>query len=469
MPRRGAPSIEETLTGKIPETTPSAGEPIGGEVGPISGRYELRRHLQDGGSASVYEGYDKHLMRQVAVKRYVADEGDSATLARFWREARLTGWLAHPNIVPVHDVLPRDDGGCDLIMKLVEGKTLSARIASHSPRQDTADALEQHLRDLLKVCDALAFAHARGVVHRDLKPSNIMVGEHGEVYVMDWGVAKVLPGGGPAMAEPASGSYALSGTELADLTLPPGAEVDASHQPHTTFRGALVGTPVYMSPEQASGNADSAGIEVDIFGLGALLYEILTGRAPYEGQTLPQILESAKARRLVAPEERAPERTVSPELSRICLKAMAKNPKDRYPRVANFALELVDVLRGGGWFETKHYAAGQVIVAEKEPSDRAFVLNKGRCRVSKGAGDSEQELRIMQPGEVFGEVGLITGEPRSATITAIEPVEVQVISSQGLKYELEHHGLIGKFLKSLALRFLDVDEKLFEARRQRDE
>lgn len=443
----------ETTAGMAPGTERS--------FAPIEERYVIRRHLRDGGSASVYEAYDQQLMRPVAVKRYVVEATTEQALQRFWREARLTGWLAHPNIVPVYDVLPRDDGGCDLVMKLVEGETFGERIARGMTADHDPDVLEQHLRDLLKVCDAIDFAHSRGVVHRDLKPSNIMVGAHGEVYVMDWGIAKVLPGGGPNADLPASGEV----LRLADSAAPEEHPQDTATLPISTSRGALVGTPVYMAPEQAEGSSHEVDQRTDIFGLGAVLYEILTGVAPYSGTNMPQIVKAARERDVVPPDARTQGRTVSPELRRVCLKAMALEKDERYQRVLDFAADILEILRGGGWFEIQHFAEGEVIVRQGEPSVSAFVLLSGHCRVLKSDGDHEQELRVLGPGDMFGEVGLITGEARSATIVAQSAVQVQVLSSRGMKESLAHQGLVGKFLESLAMRFLDVDRKLFEARR----
>lgn len=450
------------------DTTAGNSRPPGRNFGPIESRYTIRRHLRDGGSASVYEAYDQQMMRPVAIKRYVVEATAEKTLQRFWREARLTGWLAHPNIVPVYDVLPRQDGGCDLVMKLVEGETFAERIARRMQAPHDPDVLEQHLRDLLKVCDAIDFAHSRGVVHRDLKPTNIMVGAHGEVYVMDWGISKVLPGGGPVSIDPDSGER-HSIDEAPEYVLPPDQGRDTSTIPISTSRGAVVGTPAYMAPEQAEGSIDDVDARTDIFGLGALLYETLTGAAPYTGNNLPQLIKAARTRDLVPPDERSPQRPVSPELRRICLKAMALRKEDRQQSVRELAEDLLEILRGGGWFEIQHFAAGEVIVREGDVAESAFVLKSGRCRVVKAQGQHEQLLRVLQAGDMFGEVGLITGEARSATVIADEPVEVQVLSSRGMKQSLAHQGLVGRFLEALAERFLDVDRKLFEERRAKSQ
>lgn len=456
--RRAKWSSESGFDG---ETTPGASQ-ANYSFSPMDARYAIRRHLRDGGSASVYEAYDEHLMRPVAVKRYIADAPDE-TVARYLREARLTGWLAHPNIVPVYDVLQRSDGGCDLIMKLVEGETLSDRVARNMDAAHDPDHLELELRDLLKICDAIDFAHSRGVVHRDLKPTNIMVGVHGEVYVMDWGIAKVLPGGAPTSAAKRMAQLDEDRGARA-LTLPPGRSAETTAPPISTSRGSLVGTPAYMAPEQARGS-DEIDVRTDIFGLGALLYEILTGVPPYFGNTFPEVVRAARERDLVPPDRRNPGRTVSPELRRVCLKAMALEPNDRYQSVAAFAADILEILRGGGWFETQRFTAGEVIVREGELSESAYVLKSGHCRVVKRDGGHEQLLRMLGPGDVFGEVGLITGEVRSATIIAEDAVEVQVISSRGIKESLAHQGLVGRFLEALAARFLDIDRKLFDARR----
>jgi serine/threonine-protein kinase len=220
-----------------------------------------------------------------------------------------------------------------------------------------------------------------------------------------------------------------------------------------------------MAPEQAQGSSEQVDPRTDIFGLGAVLYEILTGVPPYHGKTYPEVVEAARTRTLVPPDERTSTRIVSPELRRVCLKAMALDKNDRHQCVAEFAGDILEILRGGGWFEIRRFAPGEVIVREGEPSDSAYVLKSGQCRVVKTEGVHQQQLRVIGPGDVFGEVGLITGELRSATIIAQTVVEVQVISSRSIKESLAHQGLLGRFLHALAQRFLDVDRKLFAARR----
>ena len=228
-------------------------------------KYELVKPLGRGGMGSVYAVHDRELEREVALKVTT----DTEISARLWQEARVLAKLEHPGIVPVHDFGTLPDGRTYYCMKLVRGERLDRWAA----RND----LRAALRLLQRICEAVAFAHAHGVVHRDLKPENVMVGEFGEALVMDWGIA----------------------TELA------------------APESAVMGTPLYMAPEQARGEAPD--VRTDVHGLGAILYFLLAARPPYSA------LEGAP--------DPLPRSTPSPLVS-ICLKALAKDPTERYATAA---------------------------------------------------------------------------------------------------------------------------------------
>lgn len=304
----------------------------------LGDRFRLVEEVGRGGMGLVWRAWDASLQREVALKtsRLPADGlGDgSSYVARFLREARLSGQLTHPNIVPVHLLDTSDDGRVYLAMKLVQGETLAEvaeRIAARDPATLTAFSTDRLVRTVISVCDALAYAHSHDVVHRDLKPSNVMVGEFGEVQVMDWGLAKVV------------------GEREEVATVAPAPETVELSQ---TATGEVFGTPSYMAPEQARGDVDAVGPASDVFGVGALLMHLLTGRPPYSGRDRAELLAKARAARPDTEAFRAAPRPVPRELREVCLRAMAEAPSDRYASVTELAADLQAFLQhepGRAW------------------------------------------------------------------------------------------------------------------------
>jgi hypothetical protein len=273
------------------------------------GGYVRLRRRGRGAMGEVWEAHDRHLQRRVAIKLPQAGRlADPEFLSRFAEEARVTAGLEHPGIVGVHAFHTPAEGPPFYVMRLVDGEPLSAPIWDyhHPPPERTPG--EQRLRwgrlmqCFAAACEALAFAHARGVIHRDLKPGNIAVGAYGETVILDWGLAQRL---------------------------------DASHPP---VAGIVVGTPDYMPPEQVDGIADRRS---DVFGLGAVLYELLTGRAPH---TWADGCRPADWQQVVRRAEFARPRSLAPRtpraLEQICLKALARDPTERYPDAAELVRDI---------------------------------------------------------------------------------------------------------------------------------
>jgi serine/threonine-protein kinase len=250
-------------------------------------RYQLQGEIARGGMGAVLRGRDVDLGRDLAVKVLLEKHaGRSEVARRFLEEAQVGAQLQHPGVVPVYDV-GRFGERPFFTMKLVKGKTLAALLAE---RGEPSAERPRLLGVALQVAQALAYAHAKGVIHRDLKPANVMVGAFGEVQVMDWGLAKVLPEGGVADEERASRRQ----QEPEDVTTIRTARSGGSGGGGTdTEAGSLLGTPAYMPPEQANGFVELLDRRADVFGLGALLCEILTGKAPYVGRSGEEVRRKA--------------------------------------------------------------------------------------------------------------------------------------------------------------------------------
>lgn len=352
---------------------------------------------------------DKVLGRVVATK--VVRSAESLQLSQFRREARITAQLDHPNIVPVHDL-----GSNWFTMKRVEGITLTsmARVEPFGVAM-----LGKVIDVLLKVCDALAFAHDRGVVHRDLKPDNVMIGRFGQVYLMDWGIAQA---GG------------------------------VSEVP-------FAGTTSWMSPEQARGEVCDG--RTDVWGVGALLYFTLCGGRPNQGDTAEARVQNVKAgQRPPSPTTLAPERAMPPELVRIATKCLEPVKEDRYPSILALADELREVLNGGWWFELRAFPADTEIIREGDQANTAYILVEGTCEVRQNGGP----IAELGPGEIFGEAALLTGGTRTASVVALTDVVTRVITREALEAELGRERWLGPLVRGLAKRFYDLSLENMEKR-----
>lgn len=263
-------------------------------------RYRLVQRIGSGGMGAVYLSEDAVLGRRVALKILDLPDGSGELAARLLREAQILARLEHPGIVPVHDAGTLSDGRVFYAMKFVEGQRLDRLVESMG-------ALSDRLRVFQRICEAVAFAHARGILHRDLKPENIMIGPFGEVLVMDWGIAKILH----QPAELATGPD----EESQPTPARPGAK---------TAHGTILGTPGYMAPEQARGEAENLDERADIFSLGAILRFLLTGHS-----SVPRPL-AAIARNAMAPEPSGRYASVG-ELGKDIARFLDGMPVSAYP------------------------------------------------------------------------------------------------------------------------------------------
>jgi serine/threonine-protein kinase len=290
------------------------------------GRYQLLGEIARGGIGVVIKGRDIDLGRDLAVKVLLEKHRDHPEMVRrFVEEAQIGGQLQHPGIVPVHELGRFADGRLYIAMKLVRGRTLAVLLEG---RSDPADERSRFLSIFEQVCQTMAYAHARGVVHRDLKPSNIMVGNFGEVQVMDWGLAKVLDQGGVADDQ-------ISGRRKDDSgairTLRSGSVAGDSRA------GSVLGTPAYMAPEQARGALDTVDERADVFGLGSILCEILTGAPAFTGSSSAELYRKAERADLDDALARLDASGIDRELIGLARSCLSVAPKDR-PRDAGVVL-----------------------------------------------------------------------------------------------------------------------------------
>lgn len=300
------------------------------------GRYVLMGEISRGGMGVVYRAFDPSFGRDVAIKLIHEHYARRPAAARrFIDEAQITGKLQHPGIPPVHELGTLPDGRPFLAMKLIQGRTLAALIDDAFSEQTPTAAEHSRLLVIFEsICQSVAYAHSRGVIHRDLKPLNIMVGEFGEVQVMDWGLAKPLGALQPAPGSIGTEADASLGTDLEnteEATLQ--VAYGGSGPRHLTSPGAVLGTPAYMPPEQASADATAVDRQADVFGLGAILCCVLTGEPPYAGGSPETIRLRAMRGELAEAFARLEGTGADPAVISLCKRCLARAKEDR-PRDA---------------------------------------------------------------------------------------------------------------------------------------
>jgi eukaryotic-like serine/threonine-protein kinase len=336
----------------------------------------LRPHAQ-GGLGAVFVARDEELHREVALKQLLEQHADDAvSRQRFLLEAEVTGGLEHPGIVPVYGLGTYGDGRPYYAMRLVRGDNLKEAItAFHADKALARDqgarslALRQLLRRFTDVCNAIDYAHTRGVLHRDIKPGNVIVGKHGETLVVDWGLAKPM-----GRSEPGSGA--------GERTLVPSSASGSA----STLPGSTLGTPAYMSPEQAAGNLERLGPRSDVYSLGATLYCLLTGKPPFEGDVAQVIRDVQKGQ---FPPPRQADASIDRALEALCLKAMALEPADRYATARALAEDV------------ERWMADEPVSAWREPWPRTVVRWLTRHRVGVTAAGAAVLVALVGTAAVL--------------------------------------------------------------------
>jgi len=346
-------------------------------------RYQLVTNFARGGLGQIWMANDSRLRREVAFKELLPSAlKNRNALERFLEEAQITGQLEHPGIVPIYDIGYQENGTPFYAMKLVRGETMEKEIEAfhqlpkHSPEWTLT--FRRLLANFIDICNALAFAHDRGVLHRDLKPLNVMVGAFGETLVLDWGLAKVMdvdPIGdeapiststsdfdidsqtvmesqtadlqtGTAVAEPSTGGASNAATSAAGQSQFSGSFGSTRKMVYTdvrsagsqTMMGSVMGTPAYMPPEQAAGKLDELDARTDIYSLGGILYKLLTNHQPIARGKLREVLRNVKQGNIVPPRDY--DASIGKPIEAICMKAMAMDREDRYDSALTIAADI---------------------------------------------------------------------------------------------------------------------------------
>ncbi len=334
--------------------------PVDGGAG---GKYVIEREIGRGGMGRVFLAFDRDIRRRIAVKviqKHLA--GDRDHLVRFLEEAQVTGQLEHPGIPPIHELGINSDREVFFTMKLVRGRTLKEVIRDlHIGRRDVRErySLKRLLSILQAVCNAVHFAHEKGVIHRDIKPENIMVGDFGEVQLMDWGLAKVL---------------GTIETPRGEMTEDP-VETLRSESPMASMPGYVQGTLQYMAPEQAQGRGALVDQRSDVYALGATMYEILTYQPPRAGGVVEEILEESRLGLITPPRERSPKQKIPPALEEICMKSLEYHPDDRY-QTAQALADDIQVFLDGTREEERRRQEAEKLLSEARKVLRDHDLEK---------------------------------------------------------------------------------------------
>jgi serine/threonine-protein kinase len=378
-------------------------------------KYIFQERLIAGGMGAILKVLDQDLHRTTAMKVILPGLRTNENVVKnFITEAQITGILEHPNIIPVHDMGLKPETGMFFTMKLAQGESLF-EILEKIREGDSAYRERYtlfHLLDIFrKVCNAVSFAHSKKIIHQDIKPHNIMVGDYGEVLLMDWGIARFI---GNPDEEPDDHKREIL-KEIQSLT--------------KRADGKVIGTPAYMSPEQISGKSDLLDQLTDIFQLGATLYHIVTLDPPYIGKNAYETLIKARNADYVSPILRHLERQVPEEVCRIILKAMAVSKENRYQRVEDLSADIEAVI-SGKWLQQRIrvFSPGEFLMQEGEEGDEVYMIVNGTVQVFRQINHRRTILGYLKSGDVVGEMALITNERRSATVMALEKTEVAIMN-----------------------------------------
>lgn len=423
------PLLNDLTLNTLPGTDaemPTQAERSTASVEPETGNglaLQFQKLLGEGGMGKVYLAYDPILDRHLALKELSPSLAEHAGhRAAFVQEARTVARLDHPGIVPIHSLTSGPEGQPAFTMQALVGQSLHEWMWRPEYHVGSQERLGLGIEIILKVCDALAYAHSREVLHCDLKPDNIMVGDYGSVHLMDWGLSRRFV--------------------------------------HEVTEG-VCGTPAFMSPEQARN--ERLDVRCDVFGVGAILYELATGKVPYGSSSAEEALPRAIAGDVVDIAKAAPGLSISPRLCKIVMRAIAPVAADRYPSVMALRQDLHTFLRGGFHLPRLLVKAGTVVVSEGDVGSSAYALLDGRCEVFRKTDPAGMPPRLLGPGDIFGELALALGGRRTATVRAVEDCVILTIDREILESSGAMEGWAAALLRALGRRFQQLEQRLDDA------
>ena len=429
--------------GKVPRPFPKKDTPGGPNLGM---RYAYRDELGRGGQGTIISAFDRDVGRTVALKVLRKDASKSmSVLERFLGEAQVTGQLEHPNIVPVHDMGRLPDGTVYYTMKKVEGRSLDQilrGIRKADPEISRRFTLLRMLSIIQQVCLGMEYAHARGVIHRDLKPANVMLGDFGEVLILDWGLAKVVGRPDPDGEDEES-------MELEPVELSEGAQLK-------TRDGYVQGTPPFMAPEQAKNERDKIGPWSDVYALGGILYQALTRKLHFHGKNPRDVMIRCVEEDPTPPIERAPHLHVPEELSAICMRALVRDPKKRIRSAGQLSEEIESFMEG-----TKRREAAQKRVAEGRKAMEMY--HAARLEADRLQEEVHKALSIIRGWEKLEEKAAAWEmEDRldeSEREVAVAFLKAEGIFEQALAYDDRNEGARSGLAALYWTRFRDAETR----------
>jgi serine/threonine-protein kinase len=405
-------------------------------------RYRKLDLLGEGGLARVSGQFDSYLNRVVAVKELKEENFENPHLLKlFVNEAKLIGYLDHPGVISVYDTFLQEDGALCYTMKLNTGRKLTDILAQHADAEAFRRSLPLFLDIFVKLCETMAYAHDRGVVHLDLKPDNIMIGRYGEVMIMDWGNARLFD------RQPYE---AYLKEHVSDFEKYEFGEEE---------KGMIVGTPLYMSPEQTNSSRDALKPASDIFSLGVVFYEMMSGRTPFVGEDVLVLMSAVRS------EDPMPLHEVNPDvprrISQICSTMLEKGLTDRYVSCKDVLKHLIECRNSGQAFAVRQYLPGATIFREGEPGTFSFTILDGRVEIFKETAGRKTILAVLGKGEIVGEVAIFSKMPRTATARAIDPTTIRIMVREDIEKELEKLSpWVGQMLTGLCQRFAAQNERI---------
>ncbi len=406
-----------------------------------SARYRSLESLGRGGFGSVELCFDQRLRRTIARKAPHPDDivQDDAQVQRLLNEARLICYLDHPGVVPIYDIFLDQNEQLNCTMKVLDGEDLETLLVRGS-RQGVRPALQLALKILTSICEVMAYAHDKGVLHLDIKPANIMLGNYGEVLLIDWGTARLYDSARYLDYLKASGE-STEGGGLED-----------------SYSG-LVGTLHFMSPEQLSEPRDVLTPGSDIFSVGVLLYEMLSGRRPFSGNAPEDYVQSLYCDTPTALHELRGD--IPKRLSEICAKMLHKKKEDRHQSFHEILQDLREFSDTGNSFARQTFQKGEVLLEEGDQGNYALHIIEGSVEISVTVDGRREVLATRKSGGIIGELSVFSRKPRTATATAMEPTTVSWLTRDSVEKELEKtNPWIGQMIRGLSDKFIEQHQKV---------